>query len=417
MIGSAGQQKSAYSYNYAIPPAFGYSRKDSIFAAKTSKNKLDITFKALGYTPIIGTIIGVARVILASHRLRNNPSCTLEDRKLLKQHICRGCGEILSLGIIFLVPDVITAIKARRSAAAFQSFSKNKDKLNKDPETARPAENAAASDATSAAAPSPAASSKPFSHVNSEPAPFSSAYSFQPNPGTTRFNTREEPANSSPASSTRDASSQSTHQHPSYSFPAPPNFMPPSFSSGMRRDPFADFFGFSTAGFTYDPATRSYRSAPQRPSSAAQGASRPAPNPFGMRNDPFAEFFNFTNFSTSRPNPSHNASRPQFNPFFGVAETEPNAPKIPNLIFPEEAKNLKEIYELAKKCETSGDFKALFNLKKECTEEDIHKGYLKLARIIHPDKSEGKSWRHASEELFKVIKEVETFLIDQLSKV
>lgn len=68
-------------------------------AAKSARKTAN-TVKALGYIPLVGTLIGLSRISRAVNANR-------EDLPNKFNHIARGCVELFSLGILLLIPDLI----------------------------------------------------------------------------------------------------------------------------------------------------------------------------------------------------------------------------------------------------------------------------------------------------------------------
>ena len=65
--------------------------------------------KALGYIPLIGTLIGLSRISRAA-------KATQEELPNKFNHIARGCIELFSLGFLLLIPDLIlTGYRARHA--------------------------------------------------------------------------------------------------------------------------------------------------------------------------------------------------------------------------------------------------------------------------------------------------------------
>jgi hypothetical protein len=56
--------------------------------------------KVLGYIPLIGTFLGLSRILEAA-------LSTKEDLPNRYNHIARGCVELLSLGFLLVIPDLI----------------------------------------------------------------------------------------------------------------------------------------------------------------------------------------------------------------------------------------------------------------------------------------------------------------------
>jgi|GEM_PF-6900045 len=62
-----------------------------------------------GYLPVIGTIIGIARIIMFTKILEENPDVAIRKR-LCICHITRGCIELIACGLLLLIPDLIFTI-------------------------------------------------------------------------------------------------------------------------------------------------------------------------------------------------------------------------------------------------------------------------------------------------------------------
>ncbi len=87
---------------------------DNRIDSKTSFIKKCLNYGALaGYIPVIGTIVGIARIIFGSMALEDSKNSYLDGEgrlNKLKQfgnaQICRGAIETLSLGCVFIIPDL-----------------------------------------------------------------------------------------------------------------------------------------------------------------------------------------------------------------------------------------------------------------------------------------------------------------------
>lgn len=75
-----------------------------------------IALNGLGYIPLVGTIIGIARVIFYSIQLYEDLKTTDVDNEEnisnLKEKIDRGFGEIFLLGWAFIIPDIFFSEKS-----------------------------------------------------------------------------------------------------------------------------------------------------------------------------------------------------------------------------------------------------------------------------------------------------------------
>ena len=69
----------------------------------------------LGYIPLIGTIVGLARMIFALYMVVTSESLDIEAKEYYRAEIYRGAVEFLSLGIMFVVLDIIVT-RARNVA-------------------------------------------------------------------------------------------------------------------------------------------------------------------------------------------------------------------------------------------------------------------------------------------------------------
>ena len=71
--------------------------------------------KALGYIPLIGTLIGIDRISKAA-------KCNKDVLPNKFNHIARGCVELFSLGFLLLLPDIIlTGYRSYHSAKTSSS--------------------------------------------------------------------------------------------------------------------------------------------------------------------------------------------------------------------------------------------------------------------------------------------------------
>ncbi|MBS4169910.1 hypothetical protein [Neochlamydia sp. AcF95] len=87
-------------------PDYQKVEDESINNAAKDAWKIANIIKALGYIPLIGTLIGLSRISMAAKTLK-------EELPTKYNHIGRGCVELLSLGFLLLIPDlVLTAYRA-----------------------------------------------------------------------------------------------------------------------------------------------------------------------------------------------------------------------------------------------------------------------------------------------------------------
>lgn len=82
-----------------LPYAFGFKKpNDSSYS-----NKKNVATKILGYFPIVGTIIGSGRIVVA---IKSDGDAGFKAR-----HICRGLIEMTSLfGLALLVSDIVVTV-------------------------------------------------------------------------------------------------------------------------------------------------------------------------------------------------------------------------------------------------------------------------------------------------------------------
>ena len=72
----------------------------------------------IGYFPVIGTIVGLARIIFALYQIVSSETLDDEQKEYFRAEIYRGAVEFLSLGIMFIVPDIIVT-RARNISPQF----------------------------------------------------------------------------------------------------------------------------------------------------------------------------------------------------------------------------------------------------------------------------------------------------------
>lgn len=61
----------------------------------------------VGYFPVIGTIVGLARMIFALYMIVSSETLDDQQKEYYRAEIYRGAVEFLCLGVMFLVPDII----------------------------------------------------------------------------------------------------------------------------------------------------------------------------------------------------------------------------------------------------------------------------------------------------------------------
>lgn len=112
----------------------------NIVKAYTHLTKLNNISKVLGYLPIIGTIIGLVRLIFASMLLSKVNKMTDSPLKAMmlseaKKSIGRGIGELSSLGFLFLpIVDLHYHLKAKKAMNKIKQVFQNPfDAKNNEP--------------------------------------------------------------------------------------------------------------------------------------------------------------------------------------------------------------------------------------------------------------------------------------------
>lgn len=126
-------------YNLSNPPAFGFETKscnaeerywDNYICTSKSPEERAVTkfvrsdldprkmyrdenlLKVAGYIPLIGTIVGIIRLVLTNinSKLPEKGGKPLANKY---KHITRGCIELTSCGFLLLIPDlIVTAHRA-----------------------------------------------------------------------------------------------------------------------------------------------------------------------------------------------------------------------------------------------------------------------------------------------------------------
>lgn len=88
---------------------FGYFNTSDSSKPYVNKMHRTINFmNALGVIPVIGTIVGIARIIFfAGKKHANDGAYSASERAFFNYQITRGAVETLSVGVIFLIPDLI----------------------------------------------------------------------------------------------------------------------------------------------------------------------------------------------------------------------------------------------------------------------------------------------------------------------
>lgn len=100
----------------------GYPQKDSNSESLTVLN-------ICGYIPIIGSISGIARLILsisviAALSVNGDEKLTRRAKKFLPLYSLRGAIEVASCGVLFLIPDLIFTVSRALSESRGKSVTK-----------------------------------------------------------------------------------------------------------------------------------------------------------------------------------------------------------------------------------------------------------------------------------------------------
>jgi hypothetical protein len=95
--------------------AFGYHKVDEIRNAEDILLTLMNINNALSYIPIIGTIIGIVRLIIFSKFYSSNKEkLNEESKKFYIAQISRGLFELTSCGFLLSIPDLIITLKRNK---------------------------------------------------------------------------------------------------------------------------------------------------------------------------------------------------------------------------------------------------------------------------------------------------------------
>lgn len=86
--------------------AFGYKSPD----VNSFSNKKHVASKILGYVPVIGSFIGIGRIVIAAKEHD-------DDMRFTARQISRGLVETTSLGVVLLIADLaVTAFRALKGS-------------------------------------------------------------------------------------------------------------------------------------------------------------------------------------------------------------------------------------------------------------------------------------------------------------
>jgi hypothetical protein len=88
---------------------FGFHSLEGYDDESKSRLKINNYANFFGYIPIVGTIVGLARIIFNAYLMTKSEDD--EEKELYKIQILRGTVECFSCGIIFLIPDLIITRK------------------------------------------------------------------------------------------------------------------------------------------------------------------------------------------------------------------------------------------------------------------------------------------------------------------
>lgn len=94
-----------------LEATFGYFISvDSKTETMTKMRRNINLMNGLGYIPVIGTIIGIARVIFFGKFIPEYRHYSGSEKKFACFQVARGYVEMFSLGAVFLIPDLIITI-------------------------------------------------------------------------------------------------------------------------------------------------------------------------------------------------------------------------------------------------------------------------------------------------------------------
>ncbi|MCB1111330.1 MAG: hypothetical protein KDK72_01550 [Chlamydiia bacterium] len=97
---------SIVDISQALVTPYNYPLQFRDAAEGVSGAKVHIALNVLGYLPVIGTIVGIARIALTLYLIISKGS-DLELRRITfhSSEIVRGLVEVTSCGILLIIPD------------------------------------------------------------------------------------------------------------------------------------------------------------------------------------------------------------------------------------------------------------------------------------------------------------------------
>ena len=94
----------------ALVTPYDYSELFEDAAKGSSIAKVHIALNVLGYLPVIGTIVGIARIALSFYLIISSGSpFKLTDIAFISSEILRGLVEVTSCGILLIIPDLLVS--------------------------------------------------------------------------------------------------------------------------------------------------------------------------------------------------------------------------------------------------------------------------------------------------------------------
>lgn len=101
-----------------LEATFGYFNTSYSTSENMRKMHRTINYiNVLGYIPGIGTIVGIARIIFFGKFIPSNNHYSKNELAFSIFQVARGCIEIVWLGSIFLIPDLIFTINRELETA------------------------------------------------------------------------------------------------------------------------------------------------------------------------------------------------------------------------------------------------------------------------------------------------------------
>jgi hypothetical protein len=95
------------SFSHDPLHSLGFHYKDNYSENESTKIFVHNLANVVGYLPIIGTIVGLVRMIFTLYNIFSNDTLENEQKEFYRAQIYRGSVEFLSLGIMFIVSDII----------------------------------------------------------------------------------------------------------------------------------------------------------------------------------------------------------------------------------------------------------------------------------------------------------------------